>query len=46
MKNKVKENNNERVKGSSKFKKKSNDENENEVVKHVSKIDVMKHELN
>ena len=35
-----------RIKGNSKFKKKSNDENGNDVAKHVSNIEVMKHELN
>ena len=43
MKKREKENNNDRVKGNIEFKKKSNDENENEIAKHVSNIDVMKH---
>ena len=46
MKKKTKSNNDDRVKGIRKFQKKSNNENENEVAKHVSKIDVIQHELN
>ena len=46
MKKKTKVSNNDRVKRNSEFKKKQNDENDNEVANYVSKINDMQHDLN